>query len=193
MKNRLPSIATAALSILAASSLAACVSVSTNPPDEPQRVVAASQAPDEPQETPAPEDTPTPEDPPTPEESLNPVEGDDDVPDTEAVHEALDRYVEAERATIPQVLKENPGVYSEVAFDKEYPDMATFTYTYATPVDVKQTAAALDDMIPTIESFLTSTVFPAMEAYGVVPTQRVRFTYLNNDGAMVWSKDFASS
>lgn len=187
MKNRLPRIATAALSILAVSSLAACVSVSTTAPDEPQRVVAASQEPSD-----SPQETPTPEDTPTPEESLNPVEGDDDVPDTDAVHEALDRYVEAERATIPQVLKENPGVYSDVAFDKEYPDMATFTYTYATAVDAEQTAVALDDMIPTIESFLTSTVFPAMEAYGVVPTQRVRFTYLNNDGSMVWSKDFAS-
>ncbi len=47
-------------------------------------------------------------------------------------------------------------------------------------------------MASTLEELTQSGVFPAMEATGVVPTQKATFTYNNADGSEIWSTTFES-
>lgn len=167
-------IAVALLPMLAATLSGCGVSVSTTPGGS-TRVSAA--APSEP----APTTTPTSEAPiATPSVEVKEFSN------------GLDAYVDSEASQIPDILEQFEGTYSDITIVGEQPDLIIFTYTFADALDPAVAVPALDDQMPQFEEAGTTIIFPAMEIYGVTPTQRMRFTYLNSDGSLLWSHDFTS-
>ncbi|WP_394552437.1 hypothetical protein ACDF64_16480 [Agromyces sp. MMS24-JH15] len=111
---------------------------------------------------------------------------------------ALETYVEAERATIPQLMDSMPGTYSDVTIDGDIrestgrgeliPDVMYavmhYSYTYAEPMDYSSTKAGLEQLQPTLEEACDSVVFPAMRSAGVTMQKSAIYTWGDRDGAI---------
>lgn len=104
--------------------------------------------------------------------------------------EALLAYVEAERATIPQILDQFPGLYSEVIIngsleesrgDRGLPagvfSVVFYEYTYAQEMDWSTTMDALDAERSSIDDLCRTTLFPAMRNAGVIGPLSVVYSY----------------
>ena len=110
---------------------------------------------------------------------------------------ALERYVEAERAQLPQVMELTSGLYSniEVTGRLQHSDgtrglpvgthaVVQFDYTYASPMDWPTTISALDAQKPLFEDACASMVFPAMREAGVTSPMGVVYTYQDVNGGL---------
>ena len=106
---------------------------------------------------------------------------------------ALDSYVAAAQASIPTIMDSSPGTYTQVQIVATQPDTVEFVYTYAKAVDPAAAATYLDTMIPTLQSASDSSMFPEMRHAGITVSPKVRFTYLNSDGTMLWSHLFETA
>ncbi len=104
--------------------------------------------------------------------------------------EALLSYVEAERATLPQIMAQYPGLYSEIVVDGSFEEslgdrglpvgtyaVVWFRYTYANPVDWQSQMDALDGQRSTLDTLCETTLFPAMKAAGITGPQGVVYSY----------------
>ncbi|VXB27865.1 hypothetical protein [Plantibacter sp. T3] len=109
---------------------------------------------------------------------------------------ALLSYVDAERATIPQIMSQYPGLYSEVRIEGSLEEsdgsrglsvgthsVVWFYYTYANPVDWSSATTALDGQRATIDSVCDSTVFPAMRNAGIIGPMGVVYSYDDGQSA----------
>jgi hypothetical protein len=110
-----------------------------------------------------------------------------------AQDQALDKYVGLERAQISKILAATPGVYSDVRIEARHPDSILYTYTYAKQVDQAKAATYFDSMAPTFQKSMDSAVFPAMRKSGLHGVLYAIYTYINADGSLIWTKEFASS
>lgn len=106
---------------------------------------------------------------------------------------ALDSYVAAAQASIPTIMKSSPGTYTQVQIVATQPDTVEFVYSYAKAVDPAAAAAYLETMIPTLQSASDSSMFPEMRNAGITVSPKVRFTYVNSDGTMLWSHVFETA
>ena len=104
--------------------------------------------------------------------------------------EALLSYAEAERAMIPKVLEQSPGLYSKVsihgAFKEQNGDRGLpagtyavmfYDYTYAHEMNWSVTTNALDAQRPAIDGLCRSRLFPAMRSFGITGPMSVVYTY----------------
>jgi len=121
----------------------------------------------------------------------------------EATDEALNSYVEAERAQIPTIIEQYPDLYSDVTIegaveestgDEENIPAGThstirFTYTYAAEMDWAATGPALDAQGTALEDACSATIFPAMSTYGVDGPLAAVFEYTDakNSPEIMWS------
>ena len=104
-------------------------------------------------------------------------------PDTTAAQrDALDAYVAAERASLPKVLKQNPGLYSDIVVKAEYPGTVRYRYVYAQNHDPAATARGLKKQFPKLQSLCETVIFRALESAGV-SNPRASFMYYNADGS----------
>jgi len=117
--------------------------------------------------------------------------------------EALNSYVEAERAQIPTIIDQYPDLYSDVTIegaveestgDEENIPAGThstirFTYTYAAEMDWAATGPALDAQGSALEDACSATIFPAMSSYGVDGPLAAVFEYTDakNSPEIMWS------
>jgi hypothetical protein len=99
--------------------------------------------------------------------------------------------VESEQATIPQILADNPGIYSGVEIrgsleessssshgaDDELQAVVFYEYMYANPVDWSTGMATLDAQRPAFATGCRSTIFPAMRTAGITGPMGVTFSY----------------
>ncbi|TFV98925.1 hypothetical protein [Orlajensenia leifsoniae] len=119
-----------------------------------------------------------------------------------ANQKALDVYVEAERATIPTLLKMYPGMYSTVDITGSLEEqdgtkglpagkysVVFFDYTYAQAMDWTATSEGLDAQRPAIDTLCDTTLFPAMKKVGVTGSMSVVYTYSDNQNEFepMWS------
>ncbi|NKY38665.1 DUF4854 domain-containing protein [Cellulomonas septica] len=106
---------------------------------------------------------------------------------------ALDAYVTALQATVPQLMSQFDGTYSAITITGEQPSTVVYTYTYAEQLDAPATASALDGQVDQLQEVCDSAVFPEMEGQGITTDPQVRYVYVNADGAEIWSHTFAKS
>ncbi|NHB85706.1 hypothetical protein G7085_16930 [Tessaracoccus sp. HDW20] len=168
----------AILAALAAILSGCAVSISSDPTD-PDRVTV---------ETPVSAVVPEPSQEPGQEPGEEPA----GAVEVEAQSAALDDYVALEASQIPKLLEQFDDLYSDIQITGEHPDLIRFTYTFTEPRDPVAAAAAFDALLDDLESVAHGQIFPTMELYGVVPTQRLRYTYHNPDGTILWSQDISS-
>ncbi|MGE3192028.1 MAG: hypothetical protein AB7K08_01000 [Microbacteriaceae bacterium] len=116
--------------------------------------------------------------------------------------EALEQYVTAERATLPQIMQLYPGLYSEVevkgTFEESNGDrgippgtyaVVWFDYTYANAMDWSATMADLDAQRSGIDDLCAHTIFPAMRRAGITGNLSVVYSYGDGRSAFgpMWS------
>ncbi|WP_159599959.1 hypothetical protein [Agromyces humi] len=127
----------------------------------------------------------------------------DAVADVDAANAAaLAVYVQAEQATIPQILGQYPDLYSEVTIDGAMKDQAGdrglpagtyavvfYDYTYASAVDWPTAIDALDGQRASFDSVCDSTVFPAMRQAGVTGPLSAVYSYTDgrSEFGPMWS------
>ena len=123
-------------------------------------------------------------------------------PDPQALNEeALLAYVEAERATIPQIMALYPDLYSEVSIEGSFEDsqgdqgipagtyaVLWFDYTYASPMDWSRTIGGLDGQRSAIDDACETALFPAMRNAGITGPMSVVYSYGDiSSGGTMWS------
>jgi len=120
-----------------------------------------------------------------------------------ATDEALNSYVEAERAQIPTIIEQYPDLYSDVSIagaveestgdEENIPagphSTIRFTYTYTAEMDWEATGPALDAQGSALEDACSGTIFPAMRTYGVEGPLAAVFEYTDaaNASETMWS------
>lgn len=119
-------------------------------------------------------------------------------PDTDAAEDsdqraALEEYVAAAQAAIPQILESTPGVYSSAEINAIDSNILEFAYYYADPLDAAATAEGLDGVIPSLQAICDSAVFPEMIQNGITVDPQIRYTYYNADGSKIWEHTFSPS
>ncbi len=112
---------------------------------------------------------------------------------TQTEESALEAYAAAERAALPSVMDQNPGVFSDIIVEIEEPGSLIFTYTYAEAMDVATTASNLDGLVDQLQQSCDDQVFPAMDAAGVPDPKSVTYVYLDSDGSQIWTHTFSPS
>lgn len=113
---------------------------------------------------------------------------------------ALAAYVDAERATIPQILKLYPGVYSDVTIDASQRDssgiqgipegnysVVVYQYVFADTKDWSQVGPALDTQKSVIDGACTKTIFPAMKSAGVTGAMAALYEYGDAANGIQWT------
>lgn len=152
----------AALTVLVSVALTGCFSSKSETTETTPAVPIASDsaqpttaAPEDPQET----------------EPLAPVAG------------ALDAYVAAEAAAIPQLMDIFGEVYSEIRIEAVEPHTVRYTYVYLSFIDPDEANAYFDSIEDQLTEQTRASVLPAMSTAGVRPDQAVEYVYVNSDGA----------
>ena len=125
--------------------------------------------------------------------------------------DALTRYVEAERETIPALLAAFPELYSSVEISGQVGDdlagvaVVNFTYTYLNIVEFEQgwmqpswiaarpswarplvPQAELEAGKAQLKTQCELTIFPAMREAGITGPMRVEYVYLQPTSAVSW-------
>lgn len=113
-------------------------------------------------------------------------------PNQDAQRAALDKYVAAESAQIPQIYTMYPGVYSDVRVEAELPATITYSYVYLDAQDGPAVAAQLDTMIEAFQQSFDTVVFPSMKQFGIEGQITGRYVYYNPNGDIIWQQDFTS-
>lgn len=161
--------------VLIVAAMGAGLSGCTGTDSDPEPTVATSQA--------APEVETTPEatvaEEPTAEA---PAAGDQAA--------ALDAFVESAQAALPTLMENFGDTYSSIQILGADGDTFEYAYTYGSPVDAALTAAGFEEQMSTLQSVSDSSVIPEMERAGITESPKVRFTYYNADGSLIWSHTF---
>jgi hypothetical protein len=113
---------------------------------------------------------------------------------------ALSVYVEAERATIPGILNQYPGLYSEVTVEGSRNDssgklgiprgnysVVIYKYVYAQNKDWSQAIPALDTQKLVIDEVCATKIFPAMRLAGVTGPMGVLYAYGDEATGTQWT------
>lgn len=132
----------------------------------------------------------------TSEATLEPTADATEAPETEASGdqgEVLAAYVADAQAAVPILMENFAGTYSDIKILAVGDDTLEFAYTYETAADPASTAASLDTMVDSLQSVADTSVIPEMENAGITVDPKVRYTYYNPDGSLVWTHDFARS
>lgn len=109
-----------------------------------------------------------------------------------AVSQELEAYAAAERAALPSILEQYPGVYSDISVETKSPNTIIFTYVYAAQPDPVAAKKYFDGEVDNFQGQVDDQVFPAMENAGVTGSKHVRYVYKNPDGSTIWEHDFTS-
>lgn len=104
--------------------------------------------------------------------------------------DALEWYADQVESLLPDLTSD--GTFAEVRVRAVQPDTIEYEYHYAQNVDVDEGAQYFDDMIDTFQS-MSDLVFGEMETAGVTDGPKVRYSYYNADGSLIWSHTFESS
>lgn len=105
--------------------------------------------------------------------------------------DALLAYVEAEQATVPNLMANMPGVYSEIVVEGTFetvkksrhllPDgmhaVVWFDYTYVPDYDLSVAYRQIEASKAQVDQLCETSIFPRMRALGVDPPLGVTFTY----------------
>lgn len=106
---------------------------------------------------------------------------------------ALNAYVSAAQPIIPDLLNQNPGLYSEIQINAIDADTVEYAYFYAEQADASGAGEYFDGLLSTFQSAVDTAVIPEMEQEGILVDPKVRYTYYNADGTLIWSHTFARS
>jgi hypothetical protein len=114
-------------------------------------------------------------------------------PTSHSESDALDRLVQEAQGQIASVKAESAGTYSDITIEAVHPNTISYTYVYAKQLDAGSAAAYFDTQAATIQQSCDTQVFPAMTAVGITSGQHAKYTYLNADGSVIWSRTFSPS
>ena len=106
---------------------------------------------------------------------------------------ALVALVAEAQAQVPATLAQFADTYSDFQVLAVPPDTLEYAYYYLEPTDLSLAAAYLDEQIPALQAIADSAVLPEMVAYGVTVDPKVRYTYYNSDGSLIWTHTFEAS
>ncbi|WP_084038418.1 hypothetical protein [Demequina sp. NBRC 110053] len=126
------------------------------------------------------------------ESSTVPDETADTAPETDPAEEsspseALEAYVQLERDQLEAMSESLDVLYSDITVTAVPPATVEYSYTFADEVDPEVFSQTQDATIETIETLVTSAVFPALEAAGVEGQKSAVYIYRNADGTEIWS------
>lgn len=110
-----------------------------------------------------------------------------------ATEVALDEYVAASQAQLPELIAQNADTFAEIGIYAEYPSTVEYAYLYVEQIDGAAAAAQFDEQIPTFQDAVNTSLIPEMVAYGIVDNPTVRYTYYNADGSLIWTQTFSQS
>lgn len=107
--------------------------------------------------------------------------------------QALDDYLEFERADADNFLSQNPGLFTGITVDGTLVPTGShvvLTYTYVQALDPTEGAAYFDTQIPAFEDQGVTAAFPLMRNMGMEGALYIEFVYLNPDSSEIWSHVF---
>lgn len=106
----------------------------------------------------------------------------------------IETYAELERAALVDMPAEYAELYSDVSVEVVEPSEIIFTYVFAAAVgDLDTSAETLAGLEESLQTLCDTQVFPAMEATGVPPEQKVTYIYYDSDGTEIWRNTFTPS
>lgn len=106
---------------------------------------------------------------------------------------ALETYVDASQASIPAIMEECGTACSEIHISAVQPGTVEYAYAYTESLDPDAAAAYFDENVPVLQDACDTQLFPEMAGYGITIDPKVRYTYYNADGSLIWSHDFSRS
>ena len=104
---------------------------------------------------------------------------------------ALDAVVAEAQAALPTLMDTFGDTYSDIKILAVDGDTFEYAYTYSAQVDAAAAATSFDAQVDMLQSAAESSVIPELERAGVTESPKVRFTYYNADGTLIWSQTFA--
>ena len=107
--------------------------------------------------------------------------------------EGLDAYVAAEQQALAQADEQLLAMYEDITVEAIDPGTVSFSYIFAEPLDIAVAAGQFDTTAADLQELCDTQVFPAMKSMGVTESPKVVYTYLNPDGAQIWSQTFEPS
>jgi len=105
----------------------------------------------------------------------------------------IDTYAAALQAQIPSLLDTYSATYSDIRIASVKPATIEYAYVYLEQNDPTAVAAYFDGMVPTLQTLCDTQLFPEMANFGVTVDPKVRYTYYNPDGSLIWTHDFSPS
>lgn len=165
-------------------------------PTEQQTQVVEEQPPVEetaseetaPEETEAAETAPAETEPAEPEETVPPAEAD---PADQA--QALEDYVAAVQAQIPELIESFDGMYSEIMFEGFAPGTVQWTYVYSEAVDLAAANEHFESQVPEFQKFFDEQMLGELQRNGITESPAMTYRYLQPDKSEIWSRTFTSS
>lgn len=106
---------------------------------------------------------------------------------------AMQKYVEAERSQIAEILESSGGIYKGMTVESSDPNSIAFSYTYANQLDPAAVAAELEKSSDQFQEACNEDMMPGFRAHGIKGDVNVSFIYLNLDGSEIWRKDMTCS
>lgn len=104
--------------------------------------------------------------------------------------QALELYVQSERAQTDKVLKDSKGAYKSLKVTGQAPGTVHFVFTFAKKTDNATAKKYLNGSVPTLQSVLDQKVFPMMTTTGVT-NPKVIYEFRSRSGAKIWSHTFS--
>jgi hypothetical protein len=116
--------------------------------------------------------------------------------------EALDKYIELERATLPEIDELYPGVYEDISFDGAIKTLGasdgvatgryaviTYHYVFAAENDWEASTTQFETQRAMFNDLCEKTVFKAMALYGVTGLKGATWSYTDiaNTSKIMWS------
>ncbi|WP_062069860.1 hypothetical protein [Demequina sediminicola] len=118
--------------------------------------------------------------------------GSSDANVAEVEDSALADYVASEEATVPGLLEDFDGLYTDINIAAVPPSTVEYVYYYAEPIDPDAAVEYFDGAIGEIQDLCDTQVFPGMEAAGIVDPA-VTYIYFDSEGTELWEHTFTSS
>lgn len=149
----------------------------------------------QPERTPEPTDVREPEDEPEPEpeqtQTQTPAPEEEPEPDPVVSDGGIEAYLEVAAATIPDRLEETDPMYSDIEVVVTDEHSIEFIHTFSTRVNPERVEMFMDVQAVLTEKELQDEIFPEMRSYSVPSPIAVTYTYLNDDGAELWTRTFS--
>ncbi len=106
---------------------------------------------------------------------------------------ALDKLVASYQPRIPASIASFEGEYIDIRVESVPPLTLEYVYVYAHNLDPELAAPEFEKYLDVLQKSCDTDVFPAMRKAGVISDPKVRYTYENPDGTLVWSHTFSPS